>query len=56
MPEVLLNRNQTDEIKGLAIILVIISHMAYIMNIPQKIELLIHPFGYLGVSLLFFVM
>lgn len=51
MPEVLLNRNQTNEIKGLAIILVIISHMAYIMNIPPKIELLIHPFGYLGVSL-----
>ena len=36
MPEVLLNRNQTDEIKGLEIILVIISHMAYIMNIPPK--------------------
>lgn len=51
MPEVLLNRNQTNEIKELAIILVIISHRAYIMNIPPQIELLIHPFGYLGVSL-----
>lgn len=49
--ETLLNQSQTKEIKGLAIILVIVSHMAYIMDMPSKIELLTHPFGYLGVSL-----
>ena len=51
MIEVLLNKEDTKTIKGFAIILVVLSHMAYIMDIPPKIELLTHPLGYLGVSL-----
>lgn len=47
----LLSKKDSQMIKGVAIISVIASHMAYIISIPSKIELLLHPFGYLGVSL-----
>lgn len=47
----LLSKKDSQMIKGIAIISVIASHMAYIISIPSKIELLLHPLGYLGVSL-----
>lgn len=47
----LLNKKDSQMIKGIAIISVIASHMAYIISIPSKIEILMHPLGYLGVSL-----
>ena len=51
MKLVLLKKSDSQMIKGIAILAVMMSHMSYIMNIPPKIEILIHPLGYLGVSL-----
>ena len=48
-------KRDSQMIKGIAILAVMISHMSYIMTIPSKIEILIHPLGYLGVSLFLFV-
>lgn len=55
MELVLLKKRDSQMIKGIAILAVMISHMSYIMTIPSKIEILIHPLGYLGVSLFLFV-
>lgn len=51
MEQSLLKKSDSQMIKGIAILAVIISHMSYIIDIPSKIEILIHPLGYLGVSL-----
>ena len=46
-----LRKKDSVMIKGLAIMAVITSHMSYIANIPTQIEKVLHPMGYLGVSL-----
>lgn len=51
MQQQLLKKSESQMIKGIAILSVIMSHMSYIMKLPTKMELLIHPLGYLGVSL-----
>lgn len=46
-----LSKSETITIKGFAILLVVFSHIMYIFSLPQKIEIILHPLGYLGVSL-----
>lgn len=47
----LLSKSETITIKGFAILFVVFSHIMYIFSLPQKIEIILHPLGYLGVSL-----
>lgn len=50
-----LSKQQSQMIKGVAIIMVILSHVHRICDMPQTVEKLLNPCGYLGVALFLFV-
>ena len=50
-----LNRSQTHLIKGLAIIMVIASHFRKVYDLPETVQNLLNPCGYLGVGLFLMV-
>ena len=46
-----ISRDTTQVLKGIAIIMIVISHIRYIYDFGEGLEKIFNPCGYLGVSL-----